>query len=382
MSRIGLGRAPLLRFALVVVVGVAASALVIVASRAATKGESPAPLPSDRPQPLRVTQVSLQPMVRTTTYTGTVRPRYSSAVGFRIDGKVTERLVEVGQVVRAGEPLAKLDETDIRLAIASLEADLAAAQSNLSRLEAEVSRNQKLFSEGHVAKAALDVVVSERDQARATADGTARSLDQTRNQLAYTTLSADDDGVVTGVLAEAGQVLEAGTPIVTIARSDALDAVIALPEQRRFGLEVQTATATLWDSTHPAYRLTLREVSPDVDPASRTYTARFTIDAPDLALSLGRTLTVHLVPPTSDAVAVIPLAALLNDGRGSMVWKLSPDGTRVQPNPVEISSLTEETAVIASGLASGDRIVSLGVHKVDPGRPVRVIEQTAPPVAD
>ena len=164
------------------------------------------------------------------------------------------------------------------------------------------------------------------------------ALDQTQNQLAYTTLSADDDGVVTGVLAEAGQVLEAGTPIVTIARSDALDAVIALPEQRRFGLEVQTATATLWDSTHPAYRLTLREVSPDVDPASRTYTARFTIDAPDLALSLGRTLTVHLVPPTSDAVAVIPLAALLNDGRGSMVWKLSPDGTRVQPNPVEISS--------------------------------------------
>jgi RND family efflux transporter MFP subunit len=382
MSRIGLGRRPLLQFALVAVLGVAASALVIAGSRAATKNESPVPLPSERPQPLRVTQVSLQPMVRTTTFTGTVRPRYSSAAGFRIDGKMTERLVEVGQTVRAGEPLARLDETDIRLSIASLEADLVAARSNFSRLEAEVSRNRTLFLEGHVAKAALDTIVSQRDQARATADGTARALDQTRNQLAYTTLSADNDGVVTEVLAEAGQVIEAGAPVVTIARTDALDAVIALPEQRRFGFEVQSATATLWDSTHPPYRITLREVSPDVDPVSRTYTARFTIDAPDLALSLGRTLTVQLVPPSSNAVAVIPLAALLNDGRGSMVWKLSPDGTRVEPNPVEISSLTEETAVIASGLESGDRIVSLGVHKVDPGRPVRVIEQTAPPMTD
>jgi multidrug efflux pump subunit AcrA (membrane-fusion protein) len=159
-------------------------------------------------------------------------------------------------------------------------------------------------------------------------------------------------------------------------RTDALDAVIALPEQRRYGVEAMAATATLWDSPLPPYAITLREISPDVDPASRTYTARFTIEAPDAALSLGRTLTIHLMPPAGDPVAVVPLAAVMSDGKGSMVWKLSADGTAVIAQPVDVLGLTEDTALISRGLTAEDRIVSLGVHKIDPSRPVRVIEDT------
>ncbi len=376
-----LGRRSLVQISLVAALGLGASGFVIADGRASTEPESPL-LPSERSQPVRVTEVTLQPLQRTTTYTGTVRPRYSSNLGFRIDGKMTERLAEVGQRITAGEPLARLDETDIRLAIAALEADLAAARSDAARLEDEVSRNRTLFREGHVSKSALDAVVTQRDQARAAAESKERSLDQTRNQLAYTTLTFDHDGMVTELLAEAGQVLEAGTPVLTVVRTDALDAVIALPEQRRDGLEGMTATATLWDSDAPPYALTLREVSPDVDPASRTYTARFTVTAPDAALSLGRTLTVHLTPKAEAPVAAIPLAALWNTGKGSMVWKLSPDGSRVEAQPVEVGSLTDDLAVIRSGLMGGERIVSLGVHKIDPERPVRVIEETAAPALD
>lgn len=363
--------------ALIGLMGLGAAAVLMGQGTAAT--EPAASLPADRPQPVRVVEVAFRPAVPETTYTGTVRPRWSSAMGFRITGKITERLAETGQFVTPGQPLARLDETDIRLSIEAREAEVAAARSNLGRLADEVARNRRLFQEGHVSQAALDRVETERDLAQATLDAAARGLDQTRNQLAYTTLSADHAGIVTAVLAEAGQVVEAGSPVMTVARTDALDAVVAVPEQKRLGLEVMAARATLWGGPDRPYALTLREISPDVDAASRTYTARFTIEAPDAALSLGRTLTVHLAPPATAPVAALPLAAVMNDGRGPAVWKLTGAGDRIERQPVTIASLTEEAALIADGLQPGDRVVSLGVHKIDPGRPVRIVEDLPPP---
>jgi RND family efflux transporter MFP subunit len=361
--------------ALVGLMGLGAAAVLMGEGTAGT--DPSATLPVDRPQPVRVVEVLFRPPVSDTTYTGTVRPRWSSAMGFRITGKITERLVETGQFVSPGEALARLDETDIHLSIAALEAEIEAARSNLDRLRDEVARNNRLFNAGHVSQAALDRVETERDQAQAHLDATARGLDQTRNQLGYTTLSADHAGVVTAVTAEAGQVVEAGTPVITVARMDALDAVVAIPEQKRFGLELMTASATLWGGPDRTYALVLREVSPDVDPVSRTYTARFTLEAPDAGLSLGRTLTVRLSPPEAAPVATLPLAAVMNDGRGPAVWKVADD--RVSRQPVTIAALTGETALIADGLASGDHVVSLGVHKIDPGRPIRIVESFPPP---
>jgi RND family efflux transporter MFP subunit len=153
---------------------------------------------------------------------------------------------------------------------------------------------------------------------------------------------------------------------------------VAIPEQKRHGLEVMAAHATLWGGPDLPYALTLREISPDVDGASRTYTARFTIEAPDAALSLGRTLTVRLEAPEGASVAVLPLAAVMNDGRGTAVWKLTGAGDRIERQTITIASLTEETALISGGLAEGDRVIGLGVHKVDPGRPIRIVEDVPP----
>ena len=133
----------------------------------------------------------------------------------------------------------------------------------------------------------------------------------------------------------------------------------------------------LWSDTAKIYRLKLRDISPDVDPAARTYRVRMSLVAPDDAVALGRTMIVTLQAPATAPVAQLPLGAVVNDGSGAFVWRLPKDATAVQRVPVDVTRLDDTSAEVRGGLAEGDLVVSLGAHKLDPARPVHVVETDA-----
>lgn len=325
----------------------------------------------DLPQPVRVTEVHFDRAAPVKRFTGTIRPAEEAALGFRLAGKLVERTATLGTHVTKGTLLARLDDTDARLQVTQTEAEDRAARIDLSRVEADLNRARQLFREGHVTKAALDRATSAAAEAASRAERGAQALRLAQNQLSYTELRAETDGIVTATLAEPGQVLGAGTPVVTLAREGALDVVFALPEQDRATLTQATATAELWE-TGSTYALTPRDVAPDVDPSGRTYRVRLSMVAPDAAATLGRTVTVALTLPAGTPSAPLPLAAVLDDGTGPVALRVA--GDRVQRLPVTIERLTATTAFVSGDLSDGDRVISLGAHKVDPDRPVRIVE--------
>lgn len=328
-----------------------------------------------RPQPVQITTVVTHPLQRRATYTGTVRPRYESDLGFRVGGKITERLVEIGDRVREGEPLARLDQTDFDLSLASSHAELEAANSALRQAGAEVERVRSLFDKALVAQAALDAALTGFDEARGRVQRAGNAVELAAHQRDYAVLRANYDGVVTGVSTEVGQVVALGTVVMRLSREDALDAVVAIPEHRLADIRTARASIALWGEDGPALPATLRELSPDVDAASRTYEARFAIDAADPVLTFGRTVTLSLEEADGRAVSSIPLSAVLNTGKGPHAFVLTEDGGSVAPVAVELVQLTETSALIGSGLDEGDRIVTLGLHKLDTSLPVRVVEE-------
>ncbi len=347
----------------------------------------PAPAPADAariaaprpPQPVRVTLVAFAPAANVETYTGTIRPRHELSLGFRQPGKIVARMVEVGDRVTQGQTLARLDDTDARLDLDTARAEAAAAATDLDRAQADLVRSRELFAAGHVAQAALDRATSAAAEATSRADRALKAMALAENRLSYTTLVAEADGVVTATPTEAGQVIGAGQPVVLVARTDALDVVFALPEDSRALPETATATAELWGSDGTAYALTLRDISPDVDPVGRTYRVRMALVAPDAATALGRTVTIRFSTKSGAPVVALPLAAVLNDGEGPAVWRLPQGQDFVQRVAVDLVSVKGDRALVRGPLAEGDRIVSLGAHKIDATRPVRVVETTVTP---
>ena len=191
-------------------------------------------------QPVRVSRVTFIVPEHALSFTGTVRPQHETAMAFRLPGKIVARLVEVGDTVAAGQLLAQMDDTDARLSLEAAEAEVTASRTDLSRAEADSRRSQKLFDTGFLARAGLEKAISATAQAQARLDRALRLRDQAANALSYAKLLADGPGVVTGVAAEAGQVVAAGQPVVTVAPAGRLDVVFALPEQMRPALDGAT----------------------------------------------------------------------------------------------------------------------------------------------
>lgn len=352
--------------------------ILIAATAAALLGgcKSEAKAPS-LAQPVQVATVHFTPRSESWSYVGVVRPRYETDLAFRVGGKVVERLVDIGQSVEAGQLLARLDVTDFRLTVQSQEAELKAAQSSREQAIAAEQRFQTLLDKGHVSKAALDQRVATADEARSRVERAAMSLDLARNQLAYADLKADRAGVVSALPVEVGQVVTPGQLVARVARLDALEAQVAIPEHKLESVRSANAGVVLWGANDAPLKARLRELSPEADRISRTYQARFTIESTGAGLDLGRTITVNLEHGAAGQVANLPLSAILNDGRGAVVWVVDATGSRVLRTPVDVVALTQEQAVIKSGLKPGDRVVTLGVHMLDEAKPIRIVEQRA-----
>jgi len=324
--------------------------------------------------PVRVTTVDFQPLLEPHDYVGTIKPRYQSDLGFRLAGKIIERSVNVGDRVKAGALIARLDATDLKLGFEAQDAELSAAKSSRDQAVAAEERFRILQGEGHVAQAALDERVSAADEARARVARAERSLEMQRNQVAYSELRADKDGIVSALLAETGQVVAAGQTIARVVRLDELEAVVAIPEQKLNETSASRASVSLWPSTGQRYEARLREISPQADPVARTFEARFSLPAPDDQVGLGKTATVTLVPNETRSIARLPLSAVMNDATGPMVWVVSTDGEKLERRAVAVDSYTQDSVLIASGLKAHERVVTLGVHRLDPTMPVRIVE--------
>jgi RND family efflux transporter MFP subunit len=324
-------------------------------------------------RPVQVQRVAFESEDAAREFVGVVRARYETDLGFRVAGKITERIVNVGDRVRVGDVIARLDPQDLRLQVQSAEAELAAATSNLAQASADFDRYNALKVRGYASTADFERKTAAKDEAEGRIERARRSLDLARNQLDYAELRADADGVITATLAEPGQVVALGQAVARLAHRGQKEAVVALPETWLAEARKSQAAVRLWSDPDRSYAAHLRELSPQADPSTRTYAARFTIEDRDDSVALGMTATVTLTRPHNARVAKLPLAAILNRGNGPVVY-LVDDKSVLVLRPVTVASFTEDAAIVTGGLFDGDMVVTLGTHKLNPGLKVRTLE--------
>ena len=330
--------------------------LLLVALLAGCGEKAPPPdVTSHAPKLVKTLKVDAGETAQERRYSGEVRARVETTLGFRIGGKLIERRVDAGTRIKAGQVLARLDPSDQQLTAVQAEANRALAT-------AELQRTQDLQQKRFISQAALDA----KQTAAIAADAQARLA---KNQSGYTTLKADAAGVVAAVLAEPGQVVTSGQPVFRIARDGGREVAIAVPESHIAGLAVGTpATVELW--TGKSYSGTLRELSPVADAATRTFAARVAIPDADQQLALGLTATVRFAV-TDEPRYFVPLAAILQQGQKATVWVINADQT-VSPRPIEIERFGDAGAIVKSGLQAGEHIVAAGAFKLTAGEKVRV----------
>ena len=301
-------------------------------------------------------------------YTGTVYARAMNSCGFDA-GKIVQRLVDAGAHVRAGQPLARLDAQDYGLAASAAAEKVRAAEADAARTAADEARLRPLVATGAISPSAYDGARALRDAAAANLSAARAAAAHAANERGYATLVADADGVVTEVLAEAGQVVAAGTPVLRLARSGAREALVAVPETALAALP-KTAQATVYGRSAPV-TATLREVAGAADPYTRTFAARYVLAGAPEDAPLGATVTVRLPAATGGATRV-PLGALVDLGAGPGVWVIQPD-RRVRFQRAQPLRLTEEEALLpAAALPPGTRIVALGGQLLHAGQTVRL----------
>lgn len=319
--------------------------------------------------------VKLAEAMRTETavrsFTGTVASRVQSNLGFRVPGKIVERMVDVGQQVRRGQPLMRIDETDLQLALTAKRNAATAARAVLIQAQADEKRYATLVKNGlaatqqryEQAKAAFDTAAAQLEAAEADAK-------VAENAAAYTVLVADSDGTVVDALADPGQVVTAGQTVIQLAQAGPREAVVWLPETLRpdIGSEAQ---ASVYGGNSLSEKARLRQISDSADLQTRTYEARYVLDGAAASAPLGSTVTIKISDESRQSEVAVPVGAILDDGSRTGVWTVSNGTSTVNFAPVEIKRIGEETAFV-TGIAVGQQVVALGAHLLQDGAIVRI----------
>ena len=329
--------------------------------------------PNEAPPPVQVAVVAKRAVQETFTLPGEVRARWETPLGFRVAGKMVRREVNVGQQVRSGDVLARLDDTDFRLAVEAQEAALAAAEAELRLQRSEIERIRQLRTRNLAAQSDLDQRQTALDAAIAKVEAAKAQLSQLQRQAQYTTLSADDDGVVTGLDAEESQVVTAGQPVVRVARLGEREVLVHVPESRIAAFQ----TAGTLRITIPALRDRswdgqLRELARQADPRTRTFAARVSLPPTGDEVALGMSARIVVVSPVRERV-LIPLAALSTQGDEPAVWVMDPADRSVRRVAVVTEPPLGEQVPVTRGLKEGDRVVVAGMHRLHDGQVVHPV---------
>lgn len=336
-------------------------------------------VPEEPVRAVKVMTVGEQPLVAGLAFAGEVRARVESRLGFRVGGKLVSRTVEPGQRVKAGQVLAQLDPQDLKLATDAARAQVAAARTNRDLAAADFKRYQSLKEQSFISAAELERRDTSLKAAQAQLDTAQAQLSAQANQAAYATLVADVSGVVTAVLAEVGQVVAAGTPVVQLAQDGARDVVFAVPEDKLGGIQVGASVVVRGWVASSSQTAKLREVAASADPVIRTFTVKAALPtSSDLALGS----TVSVLPAglqrSNQQAIKLPTTALRQEGQATVVWVLDTHTMTVRSQPIQIATADGNEVVVASGLSPGMLVVTAGVHVLTPGQKVTIYKPNVP----
>jgi RND family efflux transporter MFP subunit len=338
------------------------------------------PAPVAAPKPVFVTTVTPAASAQTRSFTSVVRARVETDLGFRVGGKVVDRLVEVGDSVKVGQVLARLDPGDYQLAVSAAADQVQAASVDSQQAASDEARLRRLLADGSVGAADHERQKARADAAAARLDQAHRQLDLARNRQGYATLVAPYAGVVTALRFERGQVVTEGQPVLSLARDGEREIVADLPEEWVGRVRTLAATATPWHDAKAPLPLVLRELSPLASAQGRTFRVRYAA-APESrtqvgALPLGSTMQLNLSgQPTGPATTAVPVTALVKASASAGVWVLDAKGSGLVFTPVQVVAI-DDAWVHVTGLAGGSRVVSVGAQKLDAGIAVRAVERT------
>ena len=349
-------------------VGALAAALLLAAC------SRPAP-PEEPVRSVKLLAVGVGALQSSLEYSGEVRARVESRLGFRVAGKIVQRQAELGQRVRAGQVLAQLDPRDYQLAAEAARAQVASATTQRDLAAADLKRYQALKDQNFISGAELERREASLKAAQATLDQARAQLASQGNQTGYTTLVADVSGVVTGVDAEPGQVVAAGTPVVRIAQDGPRDVVFNVPEDKVGQIAAGSEVAVRGWAGSASMAGHVREVAASADAATRTFQVKVSIDGAD-APALGS--TVYVTPKALSHAGIpaikLPTSALRQEGQATAVWVYDAASSTVKSQVVQIATADGNEAVVASGLAPGMQVVATGVHVLSPGQKVVVYQ--------
>ncbi len=305
------------------------------------------------------------------SFTGVVAARVQSDLGFRVPGKVVERFVDTGQSVKRGQALMRMDPIDLGLQARAQQEAVAAAAAHARQTADDEARYRDLVAEGAVSASAYDQIKTAADAARAQLKAAEAQADVSKNASSYAILLADVDGVVVETLAEPGQVVSAGQPVVRLAREGQREAVVHLPETVRPGVG-SLAQAKLYGYGQATVPATLRQLSDAADPMTRTYEARYVLGGTLAHAPLGATVTVEIPDSTQSTPSLqVPIGALFDPGKGPGVWAIEGKPAKAVWHTVQVLALTDDVAQVKGNLKIGDQVVSLGAHLLRDGEIVR-----------
>ena len=324
-------------------------------------------------RPVRTTTVERSAQGETLSLTGQVRAKDQTDLAFRLDGRMIERPVRVGDVITAGQVVARLDPQNQENSLRSAKAALSSAEAVLTQMRLAFGRQQQLLTDGWTPRAKFDEAQQNFLAAQAQVDSSQAQLRIAQDQLGYAVLVADAPGTVTAVGAEPGEVVRAGQMIVRVAHQGGRDAVFDVSDQiMRTGPRDQLVEIALTDD--PKVRATgrVREVAPQADSATRTYQVKVGIIDPPEAMRLGATVVGSIKLSAPPGVEV-PAGALTRANGGPAVWVVDPQSLTVSMRGVNVLRFDPASSVVSQGLEAGDVVVTAGVQMLHPGQKVRLL---------
>ncbi len=335
--------------------------------------------PEENARPVLVTRPGASNQTAT-AFAGEVRARQESPLSFRVDGKLIERKVDVGAHVRKGDVLAVLDPGDLQARARAAQAELAAAEAELGRAKADQVRFARLANDQLVSRSTLDAQNAATQAAQGQVNSARANLEVARNQAAYSQLRAPADGVIATRSAEAGQVVAAGQAVFSLAADGAREVAFALPESIVSTIKPgQPVLVEAWSEPGKRWPGLIREISPAADPASRTFAARISVDAPAGALELGQSARVYL-PGHGQGDLSVPLAAVQRGPQGNAVFVVDPKTSTLKLQPVQTGPFGEDRVPVISGIDADDWVVAAGGHLLRIGQKVQPVDRDNRPV--